>query len=95
MIWIIAKIEMGKIEVSIYPKKLVTGGVYSKIRHPLYLGVKLTFIGFALFSKSTIGIILVLVLLIPIHIIRERKKEKELIKKFGKRYIEYKEKTLF
>jgi protein-S-isoprenylcysteine O-methyltransferase Ste14 len=95
VIWIIAKKEMGKITINIIPTKLITTGIYSKIRHPLYLGVKLVFLGFALLFKSIIGIILVFIMLIPLHSYRAKKEEQELVKKFGKRYILYKKKTLF
>ena len=95
VIWVLARKDMGKITVKIIPTKLVTTGIYSKIRHPLYLGVKLVFLGLALLLRSIIGIVLVVVVLIPLHIYRAKKEEQELIKKFGKKYLDYKKKTLF
>lgn len=95
IIWFFGKIAMGRIVINIIPEKFVTKGIYSKIRHPLYLGIKIILIGFTISFKSIIGLISVFVILIPWHIYRARREEQELIKKFGNKYIEYKKKTLF
>ena len=64
-------------------EKLITSGIYSKIRHPIYTGRILFFVGLTLLFKSFIGIILVIVLLMPFHIYKARKEERAMLKKFG------------
>ena len=95
IIWFLAKKEIGRISLFITNEKIVTSGIYSKIRHPLYLGVKIIFFGLALMFKSITGAVLVIIILIPFHVSRSRLEEKTLIKKYGKTYINYKKKTWF
>ena len=96
IVFIISWKELGEFRIGIYPGKvLVTTGIYSKIRNPIYLGIKIIYLGFALYFRSIISIILVIIILVPVHIFRARKEEQELIKKFGERYKEYKKKTIF
>ncbi|MCX6815822.1 MAG: isoprenylcysteine carboxylmethyltransferase family protein [Candidatus Aenigmarchaeota archaeon] len=76
-------------------ERLITSGIYSKIRHPVYTGRILFFIGLALLFKSFIGIILVIALLVPFHIYKARKEEREMLRKFGNKYAKYKKSTLF
>jgi protein-S-isoprenylcysteine O-methyltransferase Ste14 len=95
IVWAIAKKEMGRVEIGITADKFVSTGIYSKLRHPLYLGVKIMYIGFALFFESVIGLIVTIAVLIPFHMYRERKEESTLTKKFGKKYSDYKKRTLF
>lgn len=86
---------MGQIKVGIIPYKFVKSGIYSKIRHPLYLGVKLIFLGLAISLRSIIGLLVVLIVLVLWHYWREKQEEKFLIKRYGKRYLDYKKKTFF
>jgi protein-S-isoprenylcysteine O-methyltransferase Ste14 len=88
--------ELGEVRIGVLPgKSLITTGIYSKIRHPIYLGIKLIYLGLALFFKSTVTVILFFVLLFPVHMYRVRREEQELIKRFGEEYLEYKKRTLF
>lgn len=75
-------------------ENLITAGIYSKIRHPLYLGLILIHIGFPIAFLSLLSLISV-VILIPQIFLWKYWEEKLLIKKFGDKYIEYKKKTLF
>lgn len=95
IIWLISFKEMKGVKVQITADKLVTSGIYSKIKHPLYFGVRLMFIGFALIFKSLLGLILIIIILVPLHLYRARKEEKELTNKFGDKYLEYKKRTWF
>jgi protein-S-isoprenylcysteine O-methyltransferase Ste14 len=95
IIWAIAKKEMGRIEIGVSADKFVSKGIYSKLRHPLYLGVKIMYIGFGIFFMSTVGLILTIIVLIPFHMYRRRKEEKELTKRYGKKYLDYMKRTWF
>lgn len=67
---------------------LVIRGIYSKIRHPLYLGLILIFLGYFLVS-GTVGALIHLSCLIgylPFGIYIE---EKNLLKKYGEAYADY------
>ncbi|WP_233553638.1 methyltransferase family protein [Algoriphagus lacus] len=68
--------------------KLVTTGMYTQVRHPLYLGMLFIFIGFFLVS-GTVGALIHLICLLvylPLGIYFE---EKNLIAQFGESYLEY------
>jgi protein-S-isoprenylcysteine O-methyltransferase Ste14 len=73
-------------------QRLITTGLYSRIRHPLYLGEMTRNLGLAILFSSLYGLVLVTIanffLLIRIEI-----EEKMLISEFGQEYEEYKKKT--
>ena len=72
--------------------ELVVSGLYSKIRHPLYAGLVLTFIGYFLFAGTAAAAVhlICLALYVPIGIYFE---EKNLIAYYGQSYKEYREKV--
>lgn len=65
--------------------KLITHGIYSLIRHPIYFGVILAAIGIPISSSSPYGFFIMLAL-IPIFLIRIRFEERILIDEFGDAY---------
>ena len=80
---------------SITPKGLVTHGIYSKVRHPIFIGVILVYLGMELIFQSIYGLLLVFFVLIPFYIYSAIEEEKILSKKFKDEYSTYKKKTLF
>ncbi len=73
---------------------LVTRGVYSRIRHPIYVFSSLAFTGLLLYLNELQGILL----LLPIQLVlfyRARREEQELETVYGDRYRQYKQKTWF
>lgn len=67
---------------------LVIRGIYAKVRHPLYLGLVLIFIGYFLVS-GTIGALIhlsCLIVYLPFGIYFE---EKNLLRKYGSAYLDY------
>lgn len=68
--------------------KLIQTGLYSRVRHPLYLGLLMIFLGYVLVSAQYTALIhfFCLVLYLPFGIYYE---EKNLIHLFGKKYQEY------
>ena len=73
---------------------LVTHGIYSKIRNPMYLGIILIHIGFPIAAKSLLTLISAIIW-IPLILIWKYMEEQDLERKFGKEYSEYKKRTLF
>jgi protein-S-isoprenylcysteine O-methyltransferase Ste14 len=71
---------------------LVTTGIYRIIRHPSYLGLLLNPLGWALAFRSTIGLILTALMLIP-TIGRIRSEEALLLSQFGSEYEAYRART--
>ncbi len=69
-------------------KYIVTHGIYSKIRHPGYLGIILAYIGFSLWWNSIVPLIIALILSILL-VVTALEEEKFLLKKFGRVYEEY------
>ena len=74
------------------PDKVISAGIYSKIRHPQYFGAILSHIGIS-FLLSSFYSILSTPLIIGVIYIFSWKEEKELIREFGKGYEDYKKKT--
>lgn len=75
-------------------KKLITKGIYSKFRHPIYIGWSLTLIGWGFLLESSM-MILISIIITTFLIIKSYFEEKVLLKKFGRKYQEYKRKTWF
>ncbi len=67
---------------------LVTSGVYSVIRHPSYLGLLVSSLGWALAFRSGVGVLLTALLLPPL-VARIRAEETLLRAHFGREYEAY------
>jgi protein-S-isoprenylcysteine O-methyltransferase Ste14 len=75
--------------VAIQPgHRLVTDGVYGRIRHPSYLGLLVASLGWALAFRSIVGVLLT-VLLLPPLLARIRAEETLLRSQFGGAYDAY------
>ncbi len=74
------------------PEKIITEGLYSKIRHPQYLGGILAHIGIT-FLLSAFYSLLATPLIIFLIYLLAWKEEKELIREFGDEYIKYRERV--
>ena len=72
--------------------KLATRGIYSKIRHPVYLGFMLITFGLSLFFANYLMLILS-ILFVPVWYTISKREEKNLIEKFGERYLKYMKET--
>jgi protein-S-isoprenylcysteine O-methyltransferase Ste14 len=74
--------------------ELVTTGLYSRVRHPLYLAVFLLFIGVALMYPFPVVIVFSLSM-IGYTVVGAYLEEKKLIKYYGEAYLEYRKQTGF
>jgi protein-S-isoprenylcysteine O-methyltransferase Ste14 len=71
---------------------LVTTGIYSVIRHPSYLGLIVNALGWALAFRSTIGVLITLLMFIPL-VARMNAEEALLRSQFGAEYESYMART--
>jgi protein-S-isoprenylcysteine O-methyltransferase Ste14 len=79
--------------VAIQPgHRLVTNGIYSAIRHPSYLGLLISSLGWALAFRSGVGVLLTLLLIVPV-VGRMRAEENLLRTQFGTEYDAYRART--
>lgn len=74
--------------------KLVTTGLYGHIRHPMYLGNLMMFLGAPMLGGALLTLAISPVFMVMVLIWRHIE-EKELLKEFPKEYSEYKKKTWF
>jgi protein-S-isoprenylcysteine O-methyltransferase Ste14 len=72
------------------PRTFVASGTYKYIRNPMYSGVLLIFIGYALVLRSISVLILSLLLFLLAHLVVVFIEEPSLKNKFGEDYINYK-----
>jgi protein-S-isoprenylcysteine O-methyltransferase Ste14 len=94
-LWMTARIQLGR-SFSIAPKAtaLVTRGLYSKIRNPIYVFSATWIAGLALALGHPIAVLLV-VPVIPMQIARARREARVLEESFGEEYRKYRRKTWF
>jgi protein-S-isoprenylcysteine O-methyltransferase Ste14 len=92
---IAARYTLGR-SFSIDPKAtaLVTTGIYSRIRNPIYVS-GMFFIGGVLIMIKRPEMLAVFVVLIPMQILRARREAAVLEAKFGEAYREYRKQTWF
>ena len=94
-LWFLARVQLG----SSFPmrpqaRELVTHGLYSRTRHPVYLFGSLGILGVILYTGH-VQWLWVFALLVPLQLFRILKEEKVLREKFGDAYWEYKRRTWF
>lgn len=91
----VARVQLGN-AFSIAPEArfLVTRGIYSKVRHPVYVFSALAIAGMVVYVDRPRWL-LIFVVLLPMQVWRARKEEKILTEKFGKAYSDYKKSTWF
>jgi len=73
--------------------KLITTGIYKKIRHPMYLSFFMWAIGQALLITNWIAGPLGLIAFVFIYFFRVEREEQQLLDKFGKEYKLYQKET--
>ncbi len=96
VLWLFAMVHLGK-SLAVLPggNRVVASGVYKYLRHPLYLGITLTFFGLFLAIGSTVGMVYLFVIVIPLNLGRARREETALIEQMGDTYRDYMKKTIF
>ena len=93
--WTVASIQLGSsFSVRAKASNLVTHGIYSRIRNPIYVFGSVLIAGFCLIMERPLWL-LIFVVLIPLQVRRARAESKVLEEKFGDEYLNYKRATWF
>jgi protein-S-isoprenylcysteine O-methyltransferase Ste14 len=93
--WTIARFQLGaSFTVTAQARQLVTTGLYSKIRNPIYVFGSMVIAGaFLYFGRP--ALLLIFVFVIPLQIMRARKEAQVLESQFGDDYRAYRAGTWF
>lgn len=95
LLLVLARIQLGQsFSAEAKATELVTTGLYSRIRNPIYVFGSLMIAGIIIWANMP-WLLLFFLVLIPLQIYRSRKEEKVLLEKFGSAYQDYKRKTWF
>jgi len=95
VLWTTARFQLGKsLAVSAQAKQLVTHGLYSKIRNPIYVFGSSVIAGLILVLGRPIWL-LIFLLVIPLQIWQVRKEASVLEAAFGEEYRNYRARTWF
>ncbi|MGD0790557.1 MAG: isoprenylcysteine carboxylmethyltransferase family protein [Terriglobales bacterium] len=92
---ILSRYTLGR-SFSVAPKAtaLVTSGIYSRIRNPIYISGEIFLVGLVLIVWRR-DLLIVPLVLIPVQIVRARREAAVLEAKFGDAYREYRKRTWF
>jgi protein-S-isoprenylcysteine O-methyltransferase Ste14 len=94
-LWFLARWQLGEaFSVRAGAHKLVTRGLYSKLRHPVYVFGGLAWLG-ALLALLGWGALAIGAVLAIIELGRARREERVLTEEFGSEYMEYRSRTWF
>jgi protein-S-isoprenylcysteine O-methyltransferase Ste14 len=95
LVFMIAMLQLNK-NLSPFPTpksnaQLIQNGLYKYVRHPIYTGILLSFMGYAIYVASLYKLIITILLLF-VFIVKSIYEEKKLIGHFNN-YVSYKKKT--
>ena len=91
----VARLQLGgSFSITPQARQLVTHGLYSKIRNPIYFFGEIMIAGFFVAIHRPL-LLVVLAIVTPIQVVRARKESKVLEEKFGDEYRQYKQRTWF
>ena len=92
---VLARLQLGRaFSVRAKATRLVTTGVYSRIRNPIYISGCFIFLGLAMFIPAW-WLLLALVVVIPMQVVRSRREAAVLEATFGDEYRRYRQQTWF
>ena len=71
--------------------QLITDGIYRHLRHPAYSAITLEMLAVPLVGNSYYTLALAAGGFIPLLLVRWHREEQEMVKKFGERYVQYRQ----
>jgi protein-S-isoprenylcysteine O-methyltransferase Ste14 len=94
-LFVLARWQLGSsFSVKAKASRLVTTGLYSRIRNPIYVFGGLFIVGLSLLL-SPWGPLVVALVIVPMQVVRARREERVLAEAFGEEYERYKSRTWF
>jgi protein-S-isoprenylcysteine O-methyltransferase Ste14 len=95
VLWFLARLQLGDaFSVTAEARRLVTRGLYSKLRHPIYLFGTLAFL-FAVLALLGWRALITWLVVVPIQTLRAKREDRILAEAFGAGYTAYHSKTWF
>jgi protein-S-isoprenylcysteine O-methyltransferase Ste14 len=95
LLWLTAHMQLGRsFTLRAEARALVTRGLYSRIRNPIYVFGAIFLAGLVIFIGRPY-LLLLFAILIPMQVARARKESRVLEEKFGEEYRRYRAKTWF
>jgi protein-S-isoprenylcysteine O-methyltransferase Ste14 len=93
LLFVAARMQLGaSFSVQAKATTLVTTGVYSRIRNPIYIFGAMFVLGIIIWMGRP-WLLLIFAVMIPLQVVRSRNEERVLTEKFGAAYLDYKQKT--
>ena len=93
--WFLARWQLGaSFSVRADARKLVTSGLYSKLRHPVYVFGSVGWFGALMMLLGWRAVVIWLGIVV-MEIARARREERVLVEAFGPEYAEYRSRTWF
>ncbi|WP_291271542.1 isoprenylcysteine carboxylmethyltransferase family protein [Geothrix sp.] len=91
----VARRQLGNsFSITAEARNLVTTGIYSRLRHPVYVFSSVLVLGLALYFKMP-WLAVILIIILPMQFLRARQEEKILTQAFGEAYLAYRKTTWF
>jgi protein-S-isoprenylcysteine O-methyltransferase Ste14 len=95
ILFVTARLQLGKsFAVTAQAKELVTHGLYSRIRNPIYVFVDVMWLGLTV-ALPLYWLFVPFLGLLVLHTVRARREAKVLKDRFGQTYLDYREQTWF
>lgn len=95
ILFVIARLQLGKsFSVSPQAKELVTHGLYSRIRNPIYVFVGVMWLGLIV-ALQLYWLFLPVLFLLIVQVFRVRREARVLQDRFGQAYLDYRKQTWF
>ena len=95
VLFVTARLQLGKsFSVTPQAKELVTLGLYSRIRNPIYIGVDVMWLGLIV-ALRLYWLFVPFLGLLALHAFRGRREAKVLQDRFGQAYLDYRKQTWF